>query len=138
MFHDLRYALRTLRHNPGFAAVAIISLALGIGANAAIFSLADYVLLRPLPVPNSSRLLVVWSQFRGENITGFINFSNVSYPDFDDLRKKSNSFAGPRLPVSARPTFSRPASIPLWLGTRRSRRNSSSGDCWTRRGLSLA
>jgi predicted permease len=94
MFHDLRFALRTLRHNPGFAAVAIISLALGIGANAAIFSFADYVLLRPLPVPNTSGLMVVWSQFRGENIKGFINFSNVSYPDFDDLRKKSNSFAG--------------------------------------------
>jgi predicted permease len=94
MFHDLRYALRTLRHNPGFAAVAIVSLALGIGANAAIFSFADYVLLRPLPVPNTSGLLVVSSQFRGENIKGFMNFSNVSYPDFDDLRKKSYSFAG--------------------------------------------
>jgi predicted permease len=94
MLHDLRYALRTLRHNPGFAAVAIISLALGIGANAAIFSFADYVLLRPLPVPNTSGLMVVWSQFRGEKITGFLNFSNVSYPDFDDLRKKSDSFAG--------------------------------------------
>jgi predicted permease len=94
MLHDLRYALRTLRHNPGFAVVAIISLALGIGANAAIFSFADYVLLRPLPVPNTSGLLVVSSQFRGENITGFTNLSNVSYPDFDDLRKKSDSFAG--------------------------------------------
>jgi len=94
MFHDLRYALRTLRHNSGFAAVAIVSLALGIGANAAIFSFADYALLRPLPVPNTSGLMVVWSQFRGENITGFINFSSMSYPDFDDLRKKSNSFAG--------------------------------------------
>jgi len=94
MLHDLRFALRTLRHNPGFAAVAIISLALGIGANAAIFSFADYVLLRPLPVPNTSGLLMVWSQFRGENIAGFTNFSSVSYPDFDDFRKKSNSFAG--------------------------------------------
>jgi predicted permease len=94
MVHDLRFALRTLRHNPGFATIAILSLALGIGANAAIFSLADYALLRPLPVPNASGLMVVWSQFRGESIAGFTDYSNVSYPDFDDLRKKSNSFAG--------------------------------------------
>ena len=94
MVHDLRYALRTLRHNPGFAAVAIISLALGIGANAAIFSLADYILLRPLPVPNPSELMVVSSKFRGESIAGLTDLSDVSYPDFDDLRKKSNSFAG--------------------------------------------
>jgi predicted permease len=74
--------------------VAILSLALGIGANAAIFSFADYALLRPLPVPNNSGLMVVWSQFGGESIAGFTDYSNVSYPDFDDLRNKSNSFAG--------------------------------------------
>jgi predicted permease len=94
MLADLRFALRTLRHNPGFAAIAILSLAFGIGANAAIFSLADYLLLRPLPVPNTSEVMVIWSQFRGESIAGLTDYSNVSYPDFDDLRKKSNSFAG--------------------------------------------
>ena len=94
MLADLRFALRTLRHNPGFAAIAILSVALGIGANAAIFSLADYLLLRPLPVPNTSEVMVIWSQFRGESIAGLTDYSNVSYPDFDDLRKKSNSFAG--------------------------------------------
>ena len=94
MIKDLSYALRTLRHNPGFAVVAILSLALGIGANAAIFSLADYMLLRPLPVPNPSELMVVSSKFRGESIAGLTDLSDVSYPDFDDLKKKSNSFAG--------------------------------------------
>jgi predicted permease len=94
MLADLRFALRTLRHNPGFAAIAILSLALGIGANAAIFSLADYALLRRLPVPNTSEVMVIWSQIRGESIAGLTDYSNVSYPDFDDLRKKNHSFAG--------------------------------------------
>ena len=94
MIQDLIYALRTLRHSPGFAAIAILSVALGIGANAAIFSLADYLLLRPLPVPNTSEVMVIWSQIRGESIAGLTDYSNVSYPDFDDLRKKNHSFAG--------------------------------------------
>jgi len=94
MLTDLRFALRTLRHHPGFAAIAILSLALGIGANAAIFSFADYALLRPLPVPNTSEVMVIWSQIRGESIAGLTDYSNVSYPDFNDLRKKSHSFAG--------------------------------------------
>jgi predicted permease len=94
MLQDLRYALRTLRHNPGFALVAIISLALGIGANTAVFSLANFLLLRPLPVPNPSGIVMVQSQFRGEILGGLTEYSPSSYPDFDDLRKKSNSFAG--------------------------------------------
>jgi predicted permease len=93
MFADLRFALRTLRHNPGFAAVAIISLALGIGANAAIFSMAEYLLLRPLPVPHASGVVVVQAQLRGES-TGMFQQAGLSYPDFMDLHKKSKSFAG--------------------------------------------
>jgi predicted permease len=94
MIHDLRYALRTLRHNPGFALVAIVSLALGIGANTAIFSLADYVLLPRLAVPDPSAIMVVQSQFRGESIGNLFQYSGLSCPDFEDLRKKNNSFAG--------------------------------------------
>ncbi|MBZ5670060.1 MAG: ABC transporter permease [Acidobacteriia bacterium] len=94
MIHDLRYALRMLQRNPGFALVAIVSLALGIGANTAIFSLADYVLVRPLAVPNPSAIMVVQSQFRGESLGNIFQYSGLSNPDFEDLRKKSNSFAG--------------------------------------------
>ena len=58
MFRDFRHAARALAKSPGFALVAIDSLALGIGANSAIFSLADGALLRPMPVPNTSQLMV--------------------------------------------------------------------------------
>jgi predicted permease len=93
MLSDLRYALRTLRNNPGFALIAILSLALGIGANAAIFSLAEFLLLRPLPVPHASEVVVVQAQLRGES-TGLFQQAGLSYPDFIDLQRKSKSFAG--------------------------------------------
>jgi len=94
MLHDLRYALRTLRKSPGFALVAIISLALGIGANSAMFSLADALLLRPLPVPHASEIVVVQSQLRGEAIGGLFQYSGLSYPDFKDLRDRNKSYTG--------------------------------------------
>jgi predicted permease len=94
MLRDFRYALRTLRKSPGFALVAIISLALGIGANSAMFSVADALLLRPLPVPHGSDLIVVQSQLRGEAIAGFAQYSGLSYPDFKDLRERNKSYAG--------------------------------------------
>jgi predicted permease len=92
MLQDLGYALRTLRKTPGFTAIAAVSLALGIGANSAVFSLADGLVLRPLPVPNASHLIVIQSRLRGESIGGILNYSGVSYPDFVDLRKTSQSF----------------------------------------------
>jgi predicted permease len=93
MFNDLRYALRTLRKSPGFALVAILSLALGIGANSAMFSLVDAILLRPLPVPHASELVVVQSHLRGESIEGS-PYAQLSYPDFKDLRDRSKSYTG--------------------------------------------
>ena len=65
---DLRYALRSVFKQPGFAAVVVITLALGIGASTAIFSVVNAVLLRPLPFPNSDRLQVVWGNYRALNV----------------------------------------------------------------------
>ena len=88
MFQEIRHALRLLARNPGFAAIAILSLALGIGANSAIFSLADALLLRPLPVKDSGAVLTV-SAVTPEQIQG-----SLSYPDYRELRDKAQSFDG--------------------------------------------
>jgi len=88
MVADVRYAFRTLRRQPGFVAVAAISLALGVGANTAIFSFADALLLRPLPVSRPSEVLTI------SNTTQDNLFDGISYPDYRDLREQDHSFSG--------------------------------------------
>jgi len=87
--HDLRYGLRMLLKHKGFTAVAIIALALGIGANTAIFSLVNGVLLRPLAFPESDRIVY----FEGQNPSQGITDSNVSYLDFTDWSAQTDLFA---------------------------------------------
>ncbi len=83
LFGDLRYALRTLRKSPGFALVAILSIALGVGANTAMFSFVDAVLFRPLPVHNAGAIVALHSTAPGAPL------DNVSYPDYIDLRDRT-------------------------------------------------
>src|SRR5947208_5392140 len=85
---DLRYAFRSMAHAPGFAFVAILSLGLGIGANTAIFSYVDALLLRPLPVPSPGRIVAINSTAPGTR------FGNLSYPDYADLRDRTKTLAG--------------------------------------------
>ncbi len=91
MFQDIRYALRMLAKNPAFACVVILTLALGIGANAAIFSLLDKVLLQSLPVTNPDQLAVLTSYDpkEGPDID-----SSFSYPMYQDLRDRNSVFSG--------------------------------------------
>ena len=88
LLQDLRYALRLLRKSPAFTAVAVVTLALGIGANAVVFSVLNALILRPLNVPHSQDLLMVEREVRKENTP------QQSYPDYLDLRDRNRSFDG--------------------------------------------
>src|SRR5438445_12124824 len=88
MIHDIRYAIRVLLKSPGFTVVAVLSLALGIGANAAIFTLVHAVFLKPLPVEDPSRLVSVYT-LDSKN-PGLLP---ISYPNFQDYRDKNTVFS---------------------------------------------
>lgn len=83
---DLRYGRRLLMKHPGFALIAIVTLALGIGANTAIFSVVSAFLLRPLPYGDPNRLVMVDSQHRGQSL-------GVSFLDYEDWQRQNNVFA---------------------------------------------
>src|SRR5690349_9366595 len=87
VWQDIRFAMRLLLKAPGFAAVVILTLALGIGANTAIFSVVSAVLLQPLPFPEPDRLVAVLHHNLQSGEVGKAN----SYPDFFDLRSQSKS-----------------------------------------------
>ena len=89
LIQDIRYGLRMLLKYKGFTAVAVIALGLGVGANTAIFSLVNGVLLRPLPFPEAERIIY----FEGKNPGAGITDSNISFPDFTDWSQQTDLFA---------------------------------------------
>jgi len=88
LLQDVRYGVRQLRRSPGFTAVAVITLALGIGANTAIFSVVNAVLLRALPYKNSDGLLLLWSDERASGERR----DQVSFTDIEDYRSQNHVF----------------------------------------------
>src|SRR5262245_60949085 len=88
MYNDLRFAFRMLRKSPAFTAVAVLTLALGIGANTAIFSVVNAVLLRPLPYQKPSRLVLLWQRFTRLGLDRVV----VSASEFSDYRDQTTSF----------------------------------------------
>jgi len=88
---DVRFAFRMLFKSPGFTLVVILTLGLGIGANSAIFSVIDAVLLRPLPYAQPDQLVKIWMRFTGIGLPKDQNW--VSAPEFVDLRNLNRSFS---------------------------------------------
>jgi len=137
---DLRYAWRTLRGSPVFTLVAALSIGLGIGANTAIFTLVDQVLLRLLPVKNPAQLVMLKGPNGDQHYGGNWGPNMLSYPMYADFRDHNDVFDGMfcRYPSGAgrgqrhdRPGECRPGVRQLLPGPRRRRRRGASH--WARR-----
>ena len=87
MLNDIRYAVRTFLKNPGFTAIALVTLAIGIGANTAVFSVVNGVLLRPLPFTDADRIVALWTSTPNEER------NSHSAAEFRDIQGGNRSFA---------------------------------------------
>src|SRR5262245_33503741 len=88
LLQDIRYGCRSLIKQPGFTVIAVVTLALGIGANTAIFRVVNAVLLRPLPYKNSDRIMTIWQT----DARGGVAWEAVSPANFVDLRDRAQLF----------------------------------------------
>src|ERR1044072_6609344 len=88
LFSDIRYAVRSLLKRPGFTTIAVITLALGIGANSAIFSAINALLLKPLPIPNQDRVVAIWDKNPGRGY----QHNEVAFANYLDWRAQNHSF----------------------------------------------
>src|SRR6476620_750776 len=88
LFHDLRYAARMLRHNLGFTLVVVLTLAFGIGANTAIFSVVNAVILRPLPFSKPEQIVIIHDDFTGRQVENI----GMSVDELKDLQERSGAF----------------------------------------------
>ena len=113
IWQDLRHGWRVFAKTPGFTAIAVISIALGTGANVAVFGAADALILRPLPVPRPSELLTVGSQLH----VGRWNPNAASYPDYLDIRDRNQSFEGLAAFTSGATAFSAHPGTPPQVKT---------------------
>jgi hypothetical protein len=107
LLQDLRFGLRMLAKNPGFTVVAVLTLALGIGASTAVFRIVDAVLLKPLPYQGADRLVAVWSTEIGQRDTKIF----APYRDFEEFKAHNHSFE-----QLAALTWARAGEILTWRG----------------------
>src|SRR6266853_3048250 len=108
LVQDLRYALRTLSRSPGFTIAAVLTLALGIGANTAIFSVVDGVLLRPSVFRDMNQLVMVWETDRSSGTTR----EPASVPDYLDFQQRSRQVAGIAAISAAEVSLTAPGAEP--------------------------
>ncbi|HKH74599.1 MAG TPA: ABC transporter permease, partial [Vicinamibacterales bacterium] len=92
LWQDLKHGVRMLRKNPGFSFIAMTSIALGVGANAAMFSLADTLVLRPLSAPHPAEIVNVTSVAPRSGFTT-PNAATLSYPDYEEVRDRNRTFS---------------------------------------------
>jgi len=112
LIKDIRYGVRVLLKHPGFTTAAVLTLALGIGANTAIFSVVHAVVLRPLPYPDADRLVMVWETDRSGAQ------SNMGYPTFNDWRTQNRSFEAMAAFADWAPTLSGAGEPQVLIGSR--------------------